>query len=82
MLSAARPSEADEDAAGLVPGLKAYDADGNLIGTIESIDRTKGTIRIATNPFFEQPLLVDVRLIAAANGRELYLACTRKELVP
>ena len=38
----------------VTPGLKAYDADGNLIGTVESIDRLLGTMCVATNPFFDR----------------------------
>lgn len=64
----------------VAPGLKTYDADGNLIGTVESIDRTLGTMRVATNPFFEQPLMVRLDMITATNARELVLSCTLEEL--
>ena len=79
-MSADQLAKEDDDVPGLVPGLKAYDADGNLLGTVESIDRTLGTMWVATNPFFEEPLTVRLAMITAINARELFVSCTRKEL--
>lgn len=76
----AQLAEKDDTRPGLLPGLKAYDADGMLLGTVESIDQRLGTMRVATNPFFEEPLTVGLALITAMNARELYVSRTRREL--
>lgn len=68
------------DLSGVAPGLKAYDADGSLLGSVEAIDRTAGTMRIATNPFFEEPIVVPLHLITAVNARELFLSFTFRPL--
>lgn len=65
------------DLSGVAPGLKAYDADGSLLGSVEAIDWTAGTMRVATNPFFEEQIVVPLRLITAVNARELFLSFTR-----
>lgn len=65
------------DLSAVVPGLKAYDADGSLLGSVEAIDRTAGTMLVTTNPFFEEPIVVPLRLITAVNARELFLSLTR-----
>jgi hypothetical protein len=70
----------DGDLSAVAPGLKAYDANGSLLGTVEAIDRTAGTMRVATNPFFEEPIVVPLRLITAVNTRELFLSFTRPPL--
>ena len=70
----------DGDLSVVVPGLNAYDASGSLLGSVEAIDRTAGTIRVATNPFFEEPIVVPLRLITAVNARELFLSFTRPPL--
>lgn len=70
----------DGDLSAVAPGLKAYDADGSLLGSVEAVDRTAGTMRVATNPFFEKPIVVPLRLITAVNARELFLSFRRPPL--
>ena len=70
----------DGDLSAVVLGLKAYDANGSLLGSVEAIDWTAGTMRVATNPFIEDPIVVPLRLITAVNARELFLSFTRPPL--
>jgi hypothetical protein len=70
----------DRDLSAVVPGLKAYDANGALLGSVEAIDWIAGMMEVATNPFFEEPLVVPLRLITAVNARELFLSFTRPPL--
>ena len=67
----------DPDLSAVVPGLKAYDANGALLGSVEAIDWIAGLMQVATNPFFEEPIAVPLRLITAVNARELFLSFTR-----
>ena len=64
----------------VIAGLKAYDVDGDLVGTVEMVDETMGTMRVATNPFFEEPLVVPLDLIVSMNSRELFLSAARRTL--
>ena len=61
-------------------GLKVYDVDGDLVGTVETVDQTAGLMRVATNPFLEQPLVVPLDLIVSVNARELFLSAARRTL--
>lgn len=68
----------DEDLlGGVIPGLKVYDVDGNLVGTVEAIDQTAGTMRVATNPFFEEAMVIRLDLIVSINSRELFVSRSR-----
>ncbi len=66
--------------AGVVIGLKVYDVDGSLIGTVESVDERAGWMRVETNPFFEEPLVVPLNQVVAIDRRELVLSAHRHAL--
>lgn len=69
----------DGERCAILPGLNAYDATGALLGSVEAIDLEGGTMRIATNPFFEDPIVVPLNVITAVNARELFLSVTRAQ---
>ena len=74
-------SREDSDPAVIV-GLRVYDANGELVGTIEKIDRLAGTMQVATNPFSENPLMVPLGLVTSVDARELFLSSSRQTLRP
>jgi hypothetical protein len=61
-------------------GLKVYDANGEMVGTVELVDREAGMIRVATNPFVEEELVIPFALIQSINPRELFLDCAKDAL--
>lgn len=61
-------------------GLKVYDVDGDLVGTVEIIDQAAGSMQVATNPFLEEPMVVPLDLIVSSNSRELFLSAARRTL--
>ena len=63
-------------------GLKVYDVDGDLVGTVETIDQTTGLMQVATNPFLEEPVVVPLGLIVSINAREMFLSAVRQTLRP
>lgn len=79
MMGEARARD-QEGLAAVRAGLRVYDTNGDLVGTIETVDRFRATMRVATNPFFEDALLIPLGLIINVNTRELFLSSTRQEL--
>ena len=69
-----------EGLAAVRAGFRVYDANGDLVGTIETVERFRATMRVATNPFFEDALVIPLGLIANVNARELFVSSTRQEL--
>jgi hypothetical protein len=63
-------------------GLKVYDANGEMVGTVELVDREAGIIRVATNPFVEEAIVIPFALIQSINPRELFLNCPKDALRP
>ena len=61
-------------------GLKVYDANGEMVGTVELVDREAGIMRVATNPFVEEALVIPIALIQSINPRELFLDCPKDAL--
>jgi len=65
---------------GVVIGLKVYDVDGSLIGTVESVDERAGWMRVETNPFLEEPIVVPLSKVVAIDRREVVLSAYREAL--
>ena len=63
-------------------GLKVYDANGEMVGTVDVVDREAGIIRVATNPFVEEELVIPFALIQSIDPRELFLNCLKDALRP
>jgi hypothetical protein len=63
-------------------GLKVYDANGEMVGTVDVVDREAGIIRVATNPFVEEAIVIPFALIQSINPRELFLDCPKDALRP
>ena len=63
-------------------GLKVYDANGEMVGTVDVVDREAGIMRVATNPFVEEELVIPFALIQSINPRELFLDCPKDALRP
>ena len=61
-------------------GQRVYDADGEMVGSVDAIDRAAGCIRVETNPFAEPALDIPIALIRSIDPRELYLSRKRDEL--
>lgn len=64
----------------IVVGQKVYDANGDRVGSIDAIDRAAGSMRVETNPFAEDALLIPFELIRSIDARELFLSRTRDVL--
>jgi len=63
-------------------GLKVYDANGAIVGTVAAVDRDDGTMRVETNPFVEEGLVIPFELIRSTDPREIFLSCSREALRP
>ena len=63
-------------------GLKVYDANGEMVGTVEVVDREAGTMRVATNPFVEEAMVIPFALIRSIDLRELFLDRPKDALRP
>jgi hypothetical protein len=63
-------------------GLKVYDSNGEMVGTVAVVDREAGIMRVATNPFVEEELVIPFALIQSINRRELFLDCPKDALRP
>jgi len=63
-------------------GLKVYDANGEMVGTVDVVDREDGVIRVATNPFVEEELVIPLALIQGIDLREIFLGCPKDALRP
>jgi hypothetical protein len=63
-------------------GLKVYDANGEMVGTVDVVDREAGIMRVATNPFVEEAIVIPFALIQSINPRELFLDCPKDALRP
>ena len=61
-------------------GQNVYDANGEKVGSVDSIDRAGACMRIETNPFSEPALCVPVDLIRSMDPREVFLSRTREDL--
>jgi hypothetical protein len=61
-------------------GQNVYDANGEKVGSVDSIDRGGACMRIETNPFSEPALCVPVDLIRSMDPREVFLSRTREDL--
>ena len=61
-------------------GLKVYDVNGEIVGTVEVVDQEAGTMRVATNPFVEEGLVIPLGLIQRIDPREIFLACPKDSL--
>jgi hypothetical protein len=61
-------------------GLKVYDANGEMVGTVDVVDREAGIMRVATNPFVEEAIVIPFALIQSINPRELFLDCPKDAL--
>ncbi|HVS06519.1 MAG TPA: PRC-barrel domain-containing protein [Candidatus Dormibacteraeota bacterium] len=78
----ARGDNGQEIMSAVAAGLKVYDADGELVGTVDMVDLNAGTMRVQTNPFFEEPLVIPLALVKSIYPRELFLLRVRAELSP
>ena len=67
---------------GLSVGLKVYDANGELVGTVDVVDREAGIMRVATNPFVEEAMVIPFALIQSIDPREIFLVCPKDALRP
>ncbi|HET9849971.1 MAG TPA: PRC-barrel domain-containing protein [Candidatus Dormibacteraeota bacterium] len=63
-------------------GLKVYDANGEMVGTVDVVDREAGIMRVATNPFVEEAIVIPFTLIQRIDPRELFLDCPKAALRP
>jgi hypothetical protein len=63
-------------------GLKVYDCNGEMVGTVDVVDREASIIRVATNPFVEDELVIPFALIHSVDPRELFLNCLKDALRP
>jgi ribosomal 30S subunit maturation factor RimM len=63
-------------------GLKVYDANGEMVGTVDVVNRGAGIMRVATNPFIEEALVVPFALIQSVDLREIFLGCPKDALRP
>ena len=63
-------------------GLKVYDVNGETVGTVDVVDREAGIMRVATNPFVEEELVIPFALIQSIDPREIFLACVKEALRP
>ena len=63
-------------------GLKVYDANGEMVGTVDVVDHEDGIMRAATNPFVEDELVIPFALIHSVDPRELFLNCPKDALRP
>jgi hypothetical protein len=70
----------EEILAAISVGQLVYDADGEMVGSVDAVDRAAGCMRIETNPFSEPPLCIPVDLIRSIDQRELFLSRTREDL--
>jgi hypothetical protein len=61
-------------------GQNVYDANGEKVGSVDSIDWAGACMRIETNPFSEPALCVPVDLIRSMDPREVFLSRTREDL--
>lgn len=77
-----RSPNREEIMSAVAAGLKVYDADGELIGTVDMVDHNAGIMRVQTNPFFEEPLVIPLATVKSLYPRELFLARARAELRP
>lgn len=71
-----------ESIGALSVGLKVYDANGEMVGTVDVVDREAGTMRVATNPFIEEALVIPFALIQSIDPREIFLGCAKDALRP
>jgi hypothetical protein len=60
--------------------LKVYDANGEMVGTVDAVDRDAGIMRVATNPFIEEALVIPFGLIGSVDLREIFLGCPKDAL--
>jgi hypothetical protein len=52
----------DPEIIGALPfGLKVYDASGEMVGTVDVVDREAGIMRVATDPFVEEAIVIPIR---------------------
>jgi Uncharacterized protein conserved in bacteria (DUF2171) len=73
----------DPEIAGAVSvGLKVYDVSGEMVGTVDVVDREAGIMRVATNPFVEEELVIPFALIQSIDPREIFLGCPKDALRP
>ena len=63
-------------------GLKVYDVNGETVGTVDVVDREAGVMRVATNPFVEEELVIPLALIQSIDLREIFLGCPKDALRP
>ena len=63
-------------------GLKVYDSNGEMVGTVDLVDREAGIMRVAINPFVKEELVIPFALIQSINPRELFLDCPKDALRP
>jgi ribosomal 30S subunit maturation factor RimM len=63
-------------------GLKVYDANGEMVGTVDVVDREAGIMWVATNPFVEEAIVIPFALIQSIDPRELFLDCPQDALRP
>jgi hypothetical protein len=63
-------------------GLKVYDVNGETVGTVDVVDREAGVMRVATNPFVEEELVIPFALIQSIDPREIFLGCLKDALRP
>jgi hypothetical protein len=61
-------------------GLKVYDANGEMVGTVDVVDREDGVMRVATNPFVEEALVIPLALIRSIDLRQIFLSCPKDAL--
>jgi hypothetical protein len=63
-------------------GLKVYDVNGETVGTVDVVDREAGIMRVATNPFVEEGLVIPLALLQSVDPREIFLGCPKDALRP
>jgi hypothetical protein len=61
-------------------GLKVYDVNGEMVGTVDLVDGEAGVMQVATNPFVEEELIIPFALIQSIDPREIFLGCPKDAL--
>ncbi len=61
-------------------GQKVYDADGEMVGSVDAVDAAAGCIHVETNPFSQPALDIPIGLIRSIDPRELFLSRKRDDL--
>jgi hypothetical protein len=64
----------------LAVGLQVYDANGQTVGTVDLVDHQAVTMRVATNPFVGEGLVIPFALIQSIDAREVFLGCPKGAL--